>query len=98
MSQEVVISRAGELMEAEVDGELIALHVDSGTCYGFNNTATRIWALLSSPRTLADLCRLLTAEFDVEPADCERDVTSLLAELKADGLVRIEGELPASHA
>ena len=93
MSDSPLISRKSELLEAEVDGELVALHVDNGTCYGFNGTATRIWALIEQPRTLAELCDALTAEFEVDRGDCEREVTILLRELEEDGLVDISGSL-----
>jgi hypothetical protein len=45
------------VIEAEVDGELVALHVDKGTCYGFNGTATRIWALIETPLTAGRAAR-----------------------------------------
>ena len=91
MSRTLVIRRHAEFMEAEVDGELVALHVDKGTCYGFNATATRIWNLLAEPKTLAELHEALMAEFEVDRATCEREVEPLLRDLEADGLVAIEG-------
>jgi hypothetical protein len=94
VSEAVTIRRREELLEAEVDGELVALHVDRGTCYGYNPTATRIWALLAEPRSLAELCDLLMREYEVDLATCERDVAALLRELETDGLVEISGTLP----
>ena len=88
-----LISRKSELLEAEVDGELVALHVDKGTCYGFNSTATRIWGLLDRPRTLDELCVALGEEYEVDRTTCEREVIALLRELAEDGLVEISGSL-----
>ena len=85
-----LIRRNAEFMEAEVDGELVALHADKGTCYGFNPTATRIWNLLAEPSTLAELHEALMAEYEVDRATCEREVEPLLRDLEADGLVKIE--------
>ena len=84
------IRRNTEFLEAEVDGELVALHVDKGTCYGFNATATRIWSLLAQPMTLAELHEALMAEYDVDQATCAREVEPLLRDLEADGLLTIE--------
>lgn len=84
-----MVSRHAELIETEVDGELVALHVDKGTCYGFNSTATRIWGLIEQPRRLSELSELLRLEFDVEPDVCERQLGDLLRELEADGLVEL---------
>ena len=89
MPQSPLIRRSAEFLEAEVDGELVALHVDKGTCYGFNATATRIWGLLAEPKTLAQLHEALMAEYHVGPETCEREVEPLLRELEADGLVKI---------
>jgi hypothetical protein len=93
-----IISRCPGLIEAEVDGELVGLHVENGTCYGFNATATRIWHGLAEPKTLAQLVELMTAEFRVTPADCEADLKALLAELEADGLIQIHPEPGAPEA
>lgn len=96
VKQPALISRRSDLLEAEVDGELVGLNVENGTCYGFNASATQIWALLKEPKTLSALCEALTEQFDVGPAECERDVVALLRELEADGLVTIEGSLPSA--
>lgn len=89
VTQDLIVSRRAELIETEVDGELVALHIDNGTCYGFNGTATRIWALIEQPRRLSDLKNELTREFDVDPELCERQLGELLKELEADGLVEL---------
>lgn len=89
MTQEYIVSRRAELIETEVDGELVALHVDKGTCYGFNGTATRIWGLIEEPKRLSELKDELTREFDVDPDVCERQLGDLLKELEADGLVEL---------
>src|SRR3954470_22261076 len=84
-----LVTRRAGLIETEVDGELVALHIDNGTCYGFNGTATRIWALIEQPKRLSELREQLTREFDVDPEVCERQLDELLKELEADGLVEV---------
>ena len=92
MSEDLVVERRGEMIETEVDGELVALHVDKGTCYGFNSTATRIWAMIEQPRRISELKDELLREFDVDPATCEAQLRELLETLAADGLVEIRPE------
>lgn len=89
MGEDKIVRRTGEMIETEVDGELVALHVDNGTCYGFNGTATRIWAMIEQPRRLSELKEELLREFDVDPSTCEAQLKDLLDELAADGLVEI---------
>lgn len=93
MTESPLISRKSELLEAEVDDELVALHVDKGTCYGFNATAARIWALIDEPKSLDQLCTALGEDYEVDRQTCEREVVALLRELAADGLIEIDGPL-----
>ena len=89
MSEDLLVHRRGELIETEVDGELVALHIEKGTCYGFNGTATRIWAMIEQPRRLSDLTRELMTEFEVDEETCRTDLKALLDELAADDLVEL---------
>jgi hypothetical protein len=89
--QDIIVSRKQGLVEAEVDGEIVALHVDNGTCYGFNGTASAIWRMLERPRRLDELCSGLAEDYEVEPEQCEREVMDLLRDLENDGLVEIKG-------
>ena len=84
-----LVSRRGGLMEAEVDGEMVGLHIESGTCYGFNGTAYRIWQLVDQPVRLSQLCAALSEEYDVSPAECETEVRVLLEDLRESGLVTL---------
>ena len=89
MSETLIVRRRSELIEAEIDGELVALHVDSGTCYGFNGTATRIWSLVEQPKSVAEIRDVLMAEFEVDAETCEAELMALLRELEADRLIEI---------
>jgi glycosyltransferase involved in cell wall biosynthesis len=89
-SEDFLVGRRGGLLETEVDGELLGLHVENGTCYGFNGTATRIWALIETPQRVSALRDALLAEFDVDAETCGRQLMELLRELEADGLVEMQ--------
>jgi len=84
-----VVVRKGDLLTTEVDGELIAMSIENGACYGLNAVGTRIWALIEAPRSIDSLCATLLEEFDVTPETCRDQVTELLASLQAEGLVEI---------
>lgn len=85
-----IVKRCAGLSEAELDGELLGLHVERGTCYGFNGTATRIWKMIAHPRRLSEIRDTLVGEYDVDPETCERDLRDLLRDLEQDGLVSID--------
>ena len=86
----MLISRREGLIQAEVDGELVALHIDKGTCYGFNVTATRIWSLIEQPRRFSELKQILLGEYDVDSETCETQLREMIEELERDGLVATE--------
>jgi hypothetical protein len=90
MTGATIVSRSGGLIEAQVDGELVGLHVDKGNCYGFNHTATRIWELLEQPKSVDALCDALVDEFDVDRPTCARDVMEVLHSLRDEGLVSFQ--------
>ena len=41
--------RCQDLLEADVNGEIVALHIEKGQCYGLNEVGSRVWALLAEP-------------------------------------------------
>jgi hypothetical protein len=89
LASDSLIIRGDGLLTAEVDGELMAMSIDRGTCYGLNAVATRIWALLAEPRTIDELCAQLLSEFDVDAAQCRSEVMDLLDEMCAEGLLMV---------
>jgi len=89
-----IVARCTGLSEAELDGELLGLHVERGTCYGFNGTATRVWKMLDSPKRLSEVRDVLMREFEVDAETCERDLKELLRDLERDGLVSIDAAAP----
>lgn len=86
---DLIVQRRPGLIEAEVDGEIVALHVDNGQCYGFNTTATVIWRMIEQPQSVEAIRDALVGEFDVEPEVCETQLTELLGELERDGLIEM---------
>jgi len=70
--------------------ELVLLDTRSDTYYSLNRVAGRLWDLLLSPRTAAELVRFVRAAYDVGPMMdtdvLEQDVLSLLRDLTTAGL------------
>ena len=82
-----IVQRSAKLLDAALDDELVALHVDQGRCYGFNSTATRIWSLIESPIRFHEIQSALMQEFNVDEATCGRELRAVLDDLERDGLV-----------
>ena len=71
----------------EVDGEVIALDLDSSTYFTTNKTGTMLWRPLVEGATLRDLVHLIETRFDVSAEVATGDVRTFLDLLKANGLL-----------
>lgn len=82
------IVRCEELLEADVNGEIVALHVDRGQCYGLNGVASEIWRMLAEPTSIEEMCARLTSGYDVDETTCRDEVVRLVSQLEEEGLVK----------
>jgi hypothetical protein len=83
------------MVQGVVDGEVMMLNVETGTCYGLNKVGSRIWALIEEPRHLDDVCATLVGEYEIDDAACRSQVMELLKELHEEGMVEFREELAA---
>ena len=83
--------RAVSLMEAELGGEVVALDPEGGTCFGFNEVATRIWRRVAEPATFDQLRDELIEEYEVSAEECSADLHAALEDMQAKGLISAVG-------
>lgn len=86
---DALIARSRQLMEAPLERDLVGLNVDTGLCYGFNETAAAIWRQLARPKMFDTLLDDLSLEFEVTASACRNDVERLVRELSDAGLVTV---------
>jgi hypothetical protein len=82
----VVVS--DEQVSTALGDETVVLGMRDGVYYGLDAVGARVWALVAAPRRVSEVVQAITAEFEVSPERCERDVLALLEELCARQLVR----------
>ena len=87
MDQDTRLVRREELLEADVNGEIVALHIERGQCYGLNSVASDIWRMLERPTSVAEICTALRNDYDIDEATCRDEVVNLLADLQQEGLI-----------
>lgn len=80
--------RTGEVLDAEIGDELVALDVAAGECFGFNEVAKTVWRELVEPKSFPELRDGLLAEYDVGVAQCTAELKQLLEDLVAQGLLK----------
>lgn len=73
----------------DLDSDSVILDFDSGTYFGLNPVASRIWQLAQQPIAVADILTTLVGEYEVEAEQCERDLLALLEELSTHKLILV---------
>jgi len=80
-------TRTGDVIEADVGGEVVLLHTQNWQYFEFDKVGAAIWTLLNAPSSLDSLVSALTTQFEVEPEQCRRETEAFLEEMVAQGLV-----------
>ncbi len=79
------------MLQSEVDGDVVALNIDRGMCYGLNGVGSHIWRLLEDWTTPGEICSALTRDYDVDPETCRSEVSRLIGEMAEESLIEVEG-------
>lgn len=82
------VVRNDELPTGEVEGELVALDLERGECFGMDQIGSAVWAIAAEPVTIAQIAESLTERFDVERERCLADIRPFVGDLIAEGLLR----------
>lgn len=90
------VARNPHTLSAEIDGEVVALDIARGACYGLDAIGARIWSMIDSPRAIGEVCEALTAVYDVDVETCRADVLDLFTALRGEGLIQIAPALQTS--
>ena len=95
-SPETRVSAVRDQVSCQIDREAVILNLKSGVYFGLNEVGARVWALLQepAPHTVNEIVTMISAEFEVEPEACVRDVHALLEQFQAAGLLEVSGDCP----
>lgn len=88
MSDTARIQRADSVLSSQMEDGMVMMDIEKGAYYDLDPVGARIWALLEMPRTLDELCQVLTEEFDVDLAACRADTAEFLETLNDKGLIK----------
>ncbi|HQS95380.1 MAG TPA: PqqD family protein [Novosphingobium sp.] len=81
------ITLSEDVVAREVGEETMLLDLASGTYFGLNPVGGRFWQLIEEGRSAAEARDLLLEEFDVSADVLDADLSALLDELAAKGLI-----------
>ena len=87
LSDKIEIS--GEIATRQIGEETTLVDIGDGTRFGLSPVAAHFWQLLESGNTPAQARDVMLTEYDVDPAELDSDLETLLSELAAKGLVKL---------
>ena len=90
LSPDSTLTLSAAPLSADLHNEIVLMSLDSGSYYGLEGTARRIWELIATPCTLTELSAQLSKEFQVTPEQCVEDISPFLDELLAEGLLVVD--------
>jgi hypothetical protein len=82
------VVRRAEPLTAELDGETVMFQPDAGSYFALGVVGTRVWELLTEPRSVADLCATLRSEFAIDAETCRTQVLAFVNEMHEKQLVQ----------
>lgn len=85
-----VAVRNRDVVSRRLGGSSILVNLTTNSIFELNDTAARVWELLSFTQTVPALAAELQKEFDVERQGATRQVEALLRQLESQGLVRLQ--------
>ncbi len=79
-----------QVMARTVGDETVILDLASGTYYGLDPVGARMWQLMGEGQSLAQVCEVMIAEYEVSREVIERDLLALTQTLCDKNLVCLE--------
>jgi len=88
LAPETTLSRNADILYAPVDAQqAVMLSISAGRYYGLNAVGSRIWEMLETPMTLAEICARLCQQYEVDAQLCETAVLTFVNDVVNNGLV-----------
>lgn len=81
------ICRSKHVIWNVVDGEAVLLDTQTGVYYGMNRTASAIWELLETPKTVQEIVLEMMTRYSVDQAVLAGDVEDVVTMLRSKRLI-----------
>ncbi len=89
LSVSSIVGATRDHVSCSLGDEAAILNVKSSIYYGLNPIGTRVWNLVQQSRSVREIRDALLQEYDVEAAECERDLLDLLERMHEQGLIDV---------
>ncbi|MGH9771606.1 MAG: PqqD family protein [Candidatus Acidiferrales bacterium] len=89
LSTQSIVVATSEQVSCQLGEESVILHLKNSVYYGMNPVGASVWKLLQQQRSVAELRDAVLDEYEVEAERCERDLLTLLEEMRNKGLIQV---------
>jgi hypothetical protein len=87
MTSSSIVARSPHAVSRVVDGEAVIVEPKNGLVNVVNQVGSRIWELLDGQRSVSELTRIVSKEFDADYETILKDALDFLSDLESKGLV-----------
>ena len=82
------------MVHREIIGESILVPIrqnvgDLDSIYSLNETASRAWALIDGEHSVLEISEIISAEFEVETEQAQKDLVEMIAQLEEIGAINL---------
>ena len=92
LSLDSIAVASGELVSANLDGEVVILGFSTGSYFSLDQVGAFVWDHIQKPQKVSAIRNAILEEYEIDPAQCERDLITLLEELVDKQLIDIRAE------
>jgi len=89
LTGDTMIRQKRGILSSQSPEEILAMDVESGSCFAFNGPSGRIWGLLETPRRIRDIVGLLVDEYEIDEAACTDQTIAYLDKLLSEDILEI---------
>jgi len=73
-----IYSRNQQIIDGELDGNQVMMHIEKGKYFGLTPVGKSIWDLIEQPKSFDEIIDALLSEYDITREKCEQDVRPFL--------------------
>lgn len=90
LTAQTKVVRSPHMVSVDMGGETVMMSIEKGAYFSVGSVGARIWALIEQPTSVAEICRQLCSEYEVQMPECQEAALIFLTELAHNGLISCE--------
>lgn len=95
IDKEHYLIKDDDVLFTSMGEDAVLLHVQRGDYYSLNKVGARLWMLVDGTKSIDELAKLITDEFEITHDQAVNDVAELAEQLVKEELVKV-AETPKS--